>query len=290
MENVFLCTCTAGSCRKKIISKKHLASLITEDFDGSLCPLLIKSLSIHLNAGIKILTKCFFDKAGKIFISLFRFLPEICFCSVFQPHQIRFTAGIDGKFAECNMISCKAVPAYTSVPGLCFLGHYIIIKTFFVIHEHEPFRCKPQETAGFLKILYLNFIQRFHGYGQALCITDNLLNSQEFQHFPDKICQKFPGFCLFACYLNGFPAPGDPVKIIQKDTAFFPCKIFCFQTYGIIILFFSSAKTGGSLILGTSYFYRKRPGFLCFSVKITDLRIFFSKIYSNDQISCFIHL
>ena len=79
-------------------------------------------------------------------------------------------------------------------------------------------------------------------------------------------------------------------KVIHQYAALFPGKIHSLKANGVILLFSAFTNTGRRLILLGPYFHRHGSGFLSFPVIITDLRICFPKINTNDQITNFIHI
>ena len=79
-----LCTSRTGTFCKKIVSIKYLALLVAEKFYRFLCPLLVKSRSVNLNAGIQLISKCVFGKGIKVGISLLIIcIVQICLYRIF---------------------------------------------------------------------------------------------------------------------------------------------------------------------------------------------------------------
>lgn len=82
----------------------------------------------------------------------------------------------------------------------------------------------------------------------------------------------------------------DSIDIIDHDSALFPDKVICFQSYAIVFLLRSPAQNTGSLILISTRFHRKRTCLVSFSVIITYLRILCQNQFprSNHEFRSFV--
>ena len=149
---------------------------------------------------------------------------------------------------------------------------------------------KFQYLKCFLKILHLGFCKFRKCYCHAFSIFDQLCHSQKFKHSLQKLRQNLPWSKFLSFHQYRITFFTDSIDVINHDPAFFPDKVFCFQSYTIILLLRSPAQNTGSLILVSTRFHRKRTCLVSFSVIITYLGIFFAKINSHDQITNFVHL
>ena len=105
-----------------------------------------------------------------------------------------------------------------------------------------------------------------------------------------KLSQDLPWCKFLSFHQHRITFFTDSIDIIDHDSALFPDKVICFQSYAIVFLLRSPAQNTGSLILISTRFHRKRTCLVSFSVIIAYLRILFAKINSHDQITNFVHL
>ena len=149
---------------------------------------------------------------------------------------------------------------------------------------------KSQYLKCFLKILHLGFCKLRKCHCHTFSIFDQFCHSQKFKHSLQKMSQNLPWRKFLSFHQYSITFFTDSIDVINHDPAFFPDKVFCFQSYTIILLLRSPAQNTGSLILVSTRFHRKRTCLVSFSVIITYLGIFFAKINSHDQITNFVHL
>lgn len=89
-----------------------------------------------------------------------------------------------------------------------------------MIHDDKAGILDLQFFSCFLKVFYLDIVQRFHCHSQTADVSVDISNSGKLQHSIQEICKDLPGLFLLACYLDRFTAFGDTIDIFYQKTAF----------------------------------------------------------------------
>ena len=159
-----------------------------------------------------------------------------------------------------------------------------------MVYQHVLILRKTNGLAGFFHIFHLGVLKLRTCDHQTFCVFYKICNSQKFQHTLQKNLKQLPWLHLLSQNLHTVFFLTDSIQVIHHLSPFFPGKINCLKTNGVLFMLSAPANTGRCFKLLSTNLHGHRAGLLPFPVIIADLGIVFSKINSYDQITNFVHI